>query len=387
MDRADVAVIGAGLAGLQCARLVARAGLRVVLVDRKTAPDQFIHTTGIFVRRTFEEFPFPPGTLGCGIRRVSVRAPGGREVAFESDRDEFRIGRMHELYAAMLDDARAAGVEFRGGTSFARLDYGVDRVTLRLTSRAGEQRLSARIVVAADGASSRVAPALGLATPRTFLNGVEEVYRRPAGGPSAPAQLRCFLDPSIAPGYIAWIADDGHEVHVGAGGESTRFDPRKAMAGIRRLALEHLGGTSAVLQERRGGRIPASGIQREIATTRGLLVGDAAGAVSPLTAGGLDGAIRLSAFAAQAIVQSIRSGVRLDSVYSGERFRARFVSRIWMRRLFAACGALAFDAGVTLLGSTPLRFLGEKIFFGHGSFPIATEELAAPFRTIVEGVV
>ena len=36
----DVTIIGAGLAGLQCARLLARKGLRVLLVDRKNALDQ-----------------------------------------------------------------------------------------------------------------------------------------------------------------------------------------------------------------------------------------------------------------------------------------------------------------------------------------------------------
>ncbi|MGZ8833044.1 MAG: FAD-dependent monooxygenase, partial [Thermoanaerobaculia bacterium] len=33
----DVAVVGAGLAGLQCARLLGLSGLRVLLVDRKVS--------------------------------------------------------------------------------------------------------------------------------------------------------------------------------------------------------------------------------------------------------------------------------------------------------------------------------------------------------------
>jgi flavin-dependent dehydrogenase len=396
MDRADVVVIGAGLAGLQCARLVARAGLSVILVDRKESPDQFIHTTGIFVRRTFEEFRFPPGCLGGGIRRVSLHGPRGSEAAFESGRDEFRIGRMRTLYMAMLDDARAAGVVFRGGRSFMRLDYGLDRVMVRLRGRAGEERLVGRMVVAADGASSRVAPALGLEPPRQFLTGVEEVFRRrgpqqqPAdispdsSGGTRHAGLRCFLDPQVAPGYLAWIADDGEEVHAGAAGEASLFDGARALAAVRRLTVRHLADSSLELIERRGGRIPVGGILPEIATTRGLLVGDAAGAVSPLTAGGLDAAIRLSAFAAQSIVSAIRDARRLDEIYSGQRFRARFVSRLWMRRLFTLLGPRTVDLGVALLRSTPLRLFGDKIFFGHGSFPIGSGDLAAEFRTIVE---
>ncbi len=55
MKHYDTIVVGAGLAGLQCARLLGRRGLSVLLLDRKTSLDTSIHTTGIFVRRTLED--------------------------------------------------------------------------------------------------------------------------------------------------------------------------------------------------------------------------------------------------------------------------------------------------------------------------------------------
>ena len=54
MEEYDAIIIGAGLAGLQTARLLGKRGLRVLLADRKNSLDQSIHTTGIFVRRTLE---------------------------------------------------------------------------------------------------------------------------------------------------------------------------------------------------------------------------------------------------------------------------------------------------------------------------------------------
>ena len=62
----DVAIIGAGLAGLQCARLLAEQGLKVALVDRKTTLDQKIHTTGIFVRK-WSRFPLISESLSESI--------------------------------------------------------------------------------------------------------------------------------------------------------------------------------------------------------------------------------------------------------------------------------------------------------------------------------
>ena len=55
MESFDVVVVGAGLAGLQCTRLLAGHGLRVALVDRKESLSESVHTTGIFVRRSLED--------------------------------------------------------------------------------------------------------------------------------------------------------------------------------------------------------------------------------------------------------------------------------------------------------------------------------------------
>lgn len=366
MERADVVVIGAGLAGLQCARLIARRGWRVVLVERKSDPAQFVHTTGIFVRRTFEEFAFPDGTLGPPIRTVVVHAPSGRSATLESARDEFRIGRMQSLYRLMLDDAVAAGAQFRGGTSFTGLDFGADRVHVHL----GSERIAARLVVGADGASSRVARALGLRPPDSFLTGVEAVYRV-----AASPRLECFLDPDLAPGYIGWIASDGEEVHAGAAGDERRFKGRAAFDRFRARFGDPL--------EVRGGRIPICGILPEIATTRGLLVGDAAGAASPLTAGGLDAAVRLAAYAAQCIDDALANGSNLARIYNGDRFRARFISRLWTRRLYSAL--LTSATSELLVAALRFGFL-KQVFFGHGSFPIAAGEIELPFRTVIAPV-
>ena len=90
----DVTIIGAGLAGLQCARLLAREGVKVLLVDRKNTLEQKIHTTGIFVRRTLADFDMPEDCLGPAIKHVTLYSPGMRSMEFVSQYDEFRIGRM-----------------------------------------------------------------------------------------------------------------------------------------------------------------------------------------------------------------------------------------------------------------------------------------------------
>ncbi|MBV9959700.1 MAG: FAD-binding monooxygenase, partial [Acidobacteria bacterium] len=135
--------------------------------------------------------------------------------------------------------------------------------------------------------------------------------------------------------------------------------------------------------ERRGGRIPVGGVLSRIANERGLLIGDAAGAVSPLTAGGLDPCLRLSNLAAQVIEVYLKSNDPLAlAPYSGNAFRARFTSRLWMRRLIARLTRPALlEVGCAIMRLPPFRSLARHVFFGHGSFP-DTEPLSEKMERV-----
>src|SRR5690606_20982552 len=122
MREVDVTIIGAGLAGLQCARLLSAVGIRVLLVDRKTDLSKGVHTTGIFVRKTFEDFDFPAGTLGRPIRDVRLYSPRLQSSDLASEHDEFRVGRMDVLYNKFLDECVANDVEFSAGTRFVSIE-------------------------------------------------------------------------------------------------------------------------------------------------------------------------------------------------------------------------------------------------------------------------
>jgi flavin-dependent dehydrogenase len=352
MKIVDVLVVGAGLAGLHTARLLASQGLDVLVVDRRSTLDAGIRTTGIFVRRTLEDFDLPAEHLGPAIRRVLLYPPSlCGPVELLSPRDEFRVADMAGIYRHALARARQAGARVHLG-----VPYPVDGVAARFT-------------IGADGARSTVARRLGLDVNRHVIVGVEEVYPV-AGGGGAPT-FHCVLDPRLAPGYLAWVVNDGRHAHVGLAGRADRLTG--PLPGLVRAFGAGFGGLPAATGpvRRRGGPIPVGGVLRRLACPSGLLVGDAAGAVSPLTAGGLDPCLRLSELAAAVTADYLRTGdVSVLRHYDGAALRARFRVRLLMRHALSGVRSPAVtEAAFALLRTAPGRAAASRVLFGDGSFP------------------
>jgi flavin-dependent dehydrogenase len=356
-------VVGAGLAGLHTARLLAQRDLAVWVVDRRRSLSAGIRTTGIFVRRTLEDFDLPEYALGPGVRDVVLYPPSRRSpVRLTSDRDEYRVADMPAVNEHARLAAESAGARVLLGVRYLGASAGLVRF-------ADAEPVRARFVVGADGARSRVARDLGLRVNRRLLVGAELVHPIESGT-TAPA-FHCVLDPRVAPGYLGWVIDDGRHAHVGVAGY-----PHAMRAGVRHLLEEFAAdapGRAAPTGpvERRGGPIPVGGVLRRLACREGLLVGDAAGAVSPLTAGGLDPCLRMSELAAEVTAEYLRTGD--DGVlrgYDGNALRTRFRGRLALRRVFAGIRSpVAAEAAVAALRSGPGRKAARRILFGDGSFP------------------
>ena len=370
MKTYDVVIIGAGLAGLQCAKLLSRGAAKILLVDCKTDLAKGIHTTGIFVRKTLEDFDFPAGILGKAVRCVTLYSPKLKTLKLESEKDEFRVGKMSKLYKSFLAECVENGAEFANGTRYVSAEIKDAETIVKLEKNGEPFEIKTKVLVGADGAISRVAKDLRLEENKEWIVGFEEVFKN-VSHENEP-QLHCFLDARLAPGYLAWIADDGEEIHIGVGGYAASFNPREALKKFKEKVAEKIIDLSnAELTETRGGRIPVGGVLRRIANENGLLIGDAAGAVSPLTAGGLDPCLRLSAMAANVITERLQTdNPKILLSYSGELFRARFVSRLWMRRIITAISSQKLlELGFEFLRGRIGRKFASHVFFGRGSFP------------------
>ncbi|MET0134977.1 MAG: NAD(P)/FAD-dependent oxidoreductase [Kibdelosporangium sp.] len=347
METVDVLVAGAGLAGLQTARLLALRGLDVLVCERRRDLDVGIRTTGIFVRRTLEDFTLPDRHLGPAVRRVLLYPPSLREpLELVSTHDEFRVADMAGIYSHALSEARTAG---------ARVLLGVPYPS---------KKVQARFTIGADGVRSTVARRLGLDVNRHVIIGIENVF--PVNTSTSTPTFHCVLDPRLAPGYLAWLIDDGQHAHIGLAGL-----PGRLAAPLPQLLGTFLGRfpnppAPTGPEHRRGGLIPVGGVLRRITCPDGLLVGDAAGAVSPLTAGGLDPCLRMAELAAAVTYDYLHTGdASVLRHYDGTTLRSLLRLRLQLRHVLSRVRKPAtVEAAFTLL-HTPLgRVAASRILFG-----------------------
>ncbi|WP_454763915.1 NAD(P)/FAD-dependent oxidoreductase [Cupriavidus campinensis] len=352
---ADVMIVGASFAGAACALAAARAGLRVVVLERKVDPGEKLHTTGIVVREAAEQTWLRHAPAECfhRVEQVRLYAPSLRSLALRAPGYYFLTTDTPRLMRWLAAELVCHGVDLRLGTAFtgAQLCQGGWHVP-------GIGRT--RYLVGADGVRSRVAVTAGLGRVRDFLYGIE--YEFPGLTLPGPDALHCFVSKRLAPGYIGWVARNPTGVQAGlalrhAPGRTCTPDIDGFLQRVRHLLQIP---DDAAPGATRAGLIPCGGPVARIARPGVMLTGDAAGVVSPVTAGGIYSAWRHGEAIGQAMAGHLLHGgvaperVALESA-------PRFLTKRALRWLF---DRLQFDWPFeVLLHTPPLRLAAERVYF------------------------
>lgn len=356
---ADCVVVGASFAGLASAFALARAGLRVTVIEKKNDPGAKLHTTGIIVKDAVDQIALLdslPASLVRRITGVRLYAPNLRYVDFEAPGYYFLATDTPAVLRWLAGETARAGAAIAYESAFTgaqRLQSGFKVDGFGTT----------RFLIGADGPRSRVAATLGLGTNTRFLAGVEYEY---AGATlTTPDMLHCFIDRHLAPGYIGWVFAGVNVVQAGlarrAQGRGT-FRPREAMAGFLAKIAPMIDLRGLAPTGMRAGLIPCGGPVTPVSVTRALLVGDAAGMVSPVTAGGIHTALQHGLAAGYAVADFLQGRSQDPDgwfVRSYPKFRVKRLLRFLFDHFQSD---VAFNL---LLATRPMRSAAGIVYFHH----------------------
>jgi len=335
VDDADVIVVGAGPAGSTTAYYLAQAGLDVLLLEKSRFPREKVCGDGLTPRgvKALVAMGISVSEQEGWVRNKGLRVigagmrlelpwpelssyPGYGLVRPRTDLDQMLARRAQQAGARLLE-----GVTVTGPVRDDRTGR-ITGVTARAADTGDERTYTSRVIVAADGNSSRLSVAMGLRKrdDRPLGVAVRTYYQSPRHDDD---HLESWLDlwdgDRLLPGY-GWIfgmGDGTSNVGLGLLNTSAAFGHTDYHA-LLRTWLEGMPAEWGFTEENRtqpirGAALPM-GFNRTPHYYQGLLLaGDAGGMVNPFNGEGIAYAMESGELLARTIAQALARARRAET--------------------------------------------------------------------------
>jgi geranylgeranyl reductase family protein len=322
----DILIAGAGPAGCAAAYDLARAGKRVLLLDRRTFPRPKACACGLtrktlkalrysvdpIVERVCHEIVLQQTSADPKLREVRVknRTPIAA-MAVRERFDEFC------LQQTLASGANGGSAEFKKIDTILALRELPTHIELDIASADGTgtglETLTAPILLGADGSNGqtrRLTQPLAQNTKQQDGFALEACVPYTALPPLLPggdAPHDLVFDFAPLPGGYGWLFPKGDHINIGVGAfaPSSSDTSTDLKAVTRQLLLDYaLAKLGVITLSHITGQHLGMGGHAYIPRGRVLLLGDAAGLVDPLTGEGIHSAIVSGQAAAAAILSA-----------------------------------------------------------------------------------
>lgn len=285
----DVIIIGAGPAGSSTARFAAKSGLKTVILDKES----FLRDKpcgGALSQRTVDLLGSKAKkSINVDVSGIYTWSPSFLSVRIPLKSGHFILRTSFD--SALLRDAQVAGAEVFENTRATKVHLGTDHVEVH----SSHQSFQSRYVVLADGVHSRFARQLGIRGRWPINDMAITVFSEtPYDDDAITAQLGTeerflHLFFGIVPKGYGWFFPKRGFVNIGIGSSLGIKNATKVyqrfVSHLKELGL--LPSQGLTLQASKGYLIPFGHPLPMTFNKKTLVVGDAAGFVSPLTGEGL----------------------------------------------------------------------------------------------------
>jgi len=332
----DVLVIGAGPAGLIAAREAAKRETAVTVLEEHAEIGQPCHCAGLLSIKGLECLGLPSNEFYVQnkVKGAHFFSPSGltftvereKDVACVVDRglfDKFLANKATESDAQIILNEKAKSIE-RGKNS--------------VSVQTGKDRYTAKMVIDAEGVSSRIIKDMGL-KPIERNSAILGIQYDLENVDVDTEYVEVHLGKKVAPGLFVWVIPLGPDkARVGLGCKGV--NPKSLLDKFieKRFSSEHVK-----ISEVRSGLVITGGPIDKTFCDKFLVVGDASGQVKPTTGGGVIlGGICASIAgrtAAEAIVHGDCSAMFLNQYETlwkkqlGKEFRTMLLARRILNRL------------------------------------------------------
>ncbi len=314
-------IVGAGPAGSSAAYWLAKAGHKVVTVEKKSFPRAKTCGDGLTPRATYwlDQMGLLDG-LQEFHRYQGLRAFGfGRslEMAWPDHPQYGNIGytvTRFDLDQLVANHAQKAGATLVSPYEATSVDILADQVKVEITSKTGDKdTLVARYLLVCEGANSRIGRSLGVSRNRAWPQGmaIRSYWDSPRHDePWIESHLDiCDADGTLLPGY-GWIFPLGNgRVNIGVGLLDNKTNTSRLLdAFLQKIAKSWEIDINSPTTPPTGGRLPMGLALGPVCGPNFLVAGDSAGTINPFNGEGIAYAYETGAMAARCLGDALNGG-------------------------------------------------------------------------------